>query len=160
MASDYLLKIDGIDGESKDKDFPGHIEVLGWSFNVQAPMDAISKQRTGKTQVSDLTIVKAIDKASVVLIDRCVLNNNQAKDKAVLICRKAGGQAQSGYFEIELKKVRVRSVSVKAPEVDGQVPVEVVVLTYQEIQWTYRAQDQKGGMGGKIIATHNVAANV
>ena len=113
MSSDYLIKIDGINGESKDKDFKDYIEVFGWSFSAQAPMDAISRQRTGKTVVSDLTLVKAIDKSSVTLIERCVRNNNQPKDKATLICRKAGGK-QYGFFQIDLKKVRVRSVNTIA----------------------------------------------
>ena len=159
MSSDYLIKIDGINGESKDKDFKDYIEVFGWSFSAQAPMDAISRQRTGKTVVSDLTLVKAIDKSSVTLIERCVRNNNQPKDKATLICRKAGGK-QYGFFQIDLKKVRVRSVNTKAPETPGLPPVEIVVLTYQEIEWTYREQMGDGQLKGEIVTSHDVAQNV
>ena len=37
MATDYYLKIDGIQGESTDKQHPGEIQLESWSFGATNP---------------------------------------------------------------------------------------------------------------------------
>ncbi|MDB5511003.1 MAG: hypothetical protein JWR08_1515, partial [Enterovirga sp.] len=32
MAVDYFLKIDGVNGESTDQEYPDHIELESWSW--------------------------------------------------------------------------------------------------------------------------------
>ncbi|MEM9158163.1 MAG: type VI secretion system tube protein Hcp [Verrucomicrobiota bacterium] len=59
------LKFDGVDGESKDKDHKGWIDIL--SVSGLSPRDAASGKATGKRQHKPVTIVKRIDKASPML---------------------------------------------------------------------------------------------
>ena len=37
MASDYLLEIDGIKGESKDSKHPGTLEITSFSWHASNP---------------------------------------------------------------------------------------------------------------------------
>ena len=155
-GSDYLLVIDKVRGESKDQDFPDSIEVKGWSYGAISPTDPVNKLATGQPQFSDLTIVKGVDKTSPHLLER--LGRNMVADTAALICRKSGGDAH-GYLRIEMKKVRVRSVSVKAAEAAGIMPVETLVLSYQKIKWIYKEQAAQGSMKGDVEYEHDAAAN-
>ena len=60
------LKFDGVDGESRDKDHKGWIDVLSVS-QAAAPRDAASGLPTGKRQHKPITFTKPIDKASPIL---------------------------------------------------------------------------------------------
>ncbi|BCW90478.1 Protein hcp1 [Alphaproteobacteria bacterium SO-S41] len=156
MASDFLLKIEGIRGESEDKDFPDHIEVKGWSYGMANPLDAATRQRVGQVQLTDLTIIKALDKASPVLLEKCA--RNFTFDSAKLTVRKAGGQ-QLGYFFVEMKKVRIRSLNTKANDTDSITPVETLVLTFQKIEWTYKEQSALGTLKGEVKYQHDISTN-
>lgn len=61
-----FIKFDGVDGESRDKDHKGWIEITSVSQGMAA-RDAASGMATGKRQHKPVTITKPIDKASPVL---------------------------------------------------------------------------------------------
>ena len=63
-----FIKFDGVDGESRDKDHKGWIDVLSVSHGA-APRDAASGLPTGKRQHRPVTITKPIDKASPELAE-------------------------------------------------------------------------------------------
>ena len=155
-GSDFLLTIDKVRGESKDQDFPDAIEVRGWSYGAVSPTDPVNRLATGQAQFSDLTIVKPIDKTSPLLLER--LGRNMVADTASLICRKAGGDPK-GYFRIDMKKVRIRSINMKVGEGTGVTPVETVVLSFQKITWTYKEQSAQGTLQGDVFYEHDIAAN-
>jgi type VI protein secretion system component Hcp len=61
-ASDYYLKIDGVEGESTTRSKPETIELQSWSFGasqsgVVAPRDAASGLATGKRQHNPVTVI-------------------------------------------------------------------------------------------------------
>jgi type VI protein secretion system component Hcp len=71
-ASDYYLKIGGVEGESESKDHKGTIEIQSWSFgagkasmqdlsvsSTKAPQDAASGQATGKRQHKPFTVASS-----------------------------------------------------------------------------------------------------
>jgi type VI protein secretion system component Hcp len=61
-ASDYYLKIDGVEGESTTRSKPETIELQSWSFGasqsgVTSPRDAASGLATGKRQHKPMTVI-------------------------------------------------------------------------------------------------------
>jgi type VI protein secretion system component Hcp len=65
-ASDYYIKFDGVDGESKSRAKAETIELQSWSFgtsqaSVVAPRDAASGLATGKRQHKPMTVTKPIE---------------------------------------------------------------------------------------------------
>jgi type VI secretion system secreted protein Hcp len=70
MAVDCFLKIDGVPGESADEKHKDWIEVLSFSHGVAATSSAASRLPTGKIRHQDFTVVKAVDKASPLLVHR------------------------------------------------------------------------------------------
>ena len=65
-AVDYFLKIDGIKGESQDKNHKDEIDVTSFSWGM-AQQGTASKgggMGAGKIAVTDMKIVKEVDAAS------------------------------------------------------------------------------------------------
>ncbi|MEX2148666.1 MAG: type VI secretion system tube protein Hcp [Steroidobacteraceae bacterium] len=61
-ASDYYIKFDGVDGESKSRARAETIELQSWSFGasqagVVAPRDSASGLATGKRQHKPMTVI-------------------------------------------------------------------------------------------------------
>jgi len=70
-ASDYYLKIEGVEGESASRS-PQTIELQSWSFGasnagVVAPRDAASGMPTGKRQHGTVTITKPLEPSTPLL---------------------------------------------------------------------------------------------
>ena len=103
--SDMFLKATGqrsgaVVGESNDKNFPGQIDVVDWSWGMSAP-STVGGQRSGRTSLDELKIVKRVDKASTALM--AVLNTNDVLSTVVLTVRKSGGtpETRNGMLEVE-----------------------------------------------------------
>ena len=63
MAVDMFLKINGVDGESKDKSHPMEIDVLAWSWGASNSGSAHvgGGAGAGKVNVQDISVTKWVD---------------------------------------------------------------------------------------------------
>jgi type VI secretion system secreted protein Hcp len=140
-----FLKVQGVTGEAGDADHKNEIEVVSWSWGMQAPVSAAAGEAYGKSTISELEVVKRVDQASPSLM--MYLRNNKLVGQAKLTVRKAG-QTPVEYFTIELKKVRVTSLKVES---QGTELVERLRLGFQAVTVTYTPQDSKGGPGAANV---------
>jgi type VI secretion system secreted protein Hcp len=141
--ADMFLKVAGVTGEAGDADHKGEIEVVSWSWGMQASQSTIAGDAgTGRSTMSELEIVKRADRASPTLM--LYLRNNKLIGQAKLTVRKAGTTPLE-YFTIELKKVRVTSLKLESQEHEV---VERLRLGFGVVTVTYTPQDDKGGGGG------------
>jgi len=141
-----FLKVGGVTGESGDADHKGEIEVVSWSWGMQASQSTIKGEAgTGRSTMTELEIVKRVDRASPALMQ--FLRNNKPIGQAKLTVRKAGTTPLE-YFAIELKKVRITSLKIES---SGTELVERVRLGFGVVTVTYTPQDEKGGGGGATI---------
>jgi len=115
VAIDYFLKIDGIEGESTDKDHKGWIDVL--SFSLEAKQGRVTSQ--------DFHFVKLIDKASPKLFAASC--GGVSPGPAVFATRKAG-EGQKDFFVVSLKEVLISSVSISGA--GGDPPSETLSLRF------------------------------
>jgi type VI secretion system secreted protein Hcp len=174
MSNDFFLKLDGIQGETKDEEHQGEIDVSGWSFGVNdddedqsrdaraisggrdnLPVFASASRRAeavggagfnGSVRVGDLHVTKYIDGASAPLLKASTTQQKIAK--AILTCRKASGAEALEYLQIQLQDVMVSSWNVATD--DGELlPVEHLVLSYSRIEFVYQPQGRKGTAEGK-----------
>src|SRR6202035_2380841 len=90
MAVDMFIKIDTVDGESKDSKHKKDIDLLAWSWGMSNSGSAhvSGGAGAGKVNVQDLSFTKWIDKSSPSLMLACC--NGKHFDKATLVVRKAG----------------------------------------------------------------------
>src|SRR5437763_14257572 len=106
MAVDMFLKIDGVDGESKDKQHAKEIDVLAWSWGLSNSGSAHvgGGAGAGKVNVQDLSFTKYIDKASPdLMLGAC---NGKHYDNALLTVRKAGEKPLE-YLKVTMTEVLV-----------------------------------------------------
>jgi type VI secretion system secreted protein Hcp len=140
--ADMFLKVQGVTGESGDAEHKGEIEVVSWSWGMQASTTSIAgEQGTGRSTLTQLEVVKKVDQASPALMS--YLFTNKVVGRAKLTVRKAG-QTPVEYFAIVLKNARVTSVKLDS---QGTDLVERVRLGFQQVTVTYTLQDPKGGPG-------------
>src|SRR5919108_1868184 len=108
MASDYLLEIDGIKGESKDSKHPGTIEVESFSWGATNPGSAAhgGGGGAGKVVFQDLHFTMQVNKSSPLLLLHCA--NGKHIKKAQLFVRKQG-EDQKDYYVVTLEDFIVSS---------------------------------------------------
>lgn len=139
----YYIKFDGVDGESKDTDHKGSIEIDSYSWGLSRPTTSRSSNggASGAIILEDLHVAGGVDAASPVLLQSLATGKHIAK--AVLHVRKSGGD-QSDYHKVELSDVLVSSVRVRS--VNGEEPVEEVTLNFASLTDSFTAPDGQGGL--------------
>ena len=137
-----------VTGEASDTDHKGEIEVVSWSWGIHGSYDVATGKAAAKPKLTELRIVKRIDRSSPVLMT--LAKNNKITDLATLTLRKAG-TTQLTFFKIELKKVRVTSVNLESanmPNSPSTDLVERVNLGFEQVTVTYTPQGTTGAKGG------------
>lgn len=146
MATDTHIKFDGVDGESTHADHKGEIEVLSWAWGVSnASSLSGGGSGKGKAQAGNLNMNKVYDKASPVLAKKCAQGVHFPK--VVLTARKSG-EGQKDFLKVTMKEVFITSVQ-NAGDGDGQI-MENVSMSYANIEFSYKAQDDKGTTTGEV----------
>jgi type VI secretion system secreted protein Hcp len=105
---DYFLKIDGIEGESFDSKHKNEIDLESWSWGeTQTGTHAGGGGGgAGKVSMQDFHFVMKYNKSSPKLFQACA--SGQHIPKAVLTCRKAGGE-QEEYLKVTMSDLLVSS---------------------------------------------------
>ena len=161
MAFDCFIKIDGIDGESKDKTHGKEIEVLSfhWGVSQSGTAGYGGGGGGGKCSVQDFSFVKRTDKASPVLFQKCCTGAHIAK--ALVTLRKAGG-TQLEYLKYKFTDLIVSGVRPGGSSQGGDdIPLEEISLNFAKCELDYQAQSEKGAAeGGPVHGGWDLEANV
>ncbi len=146
MTIDCHLKLDGVKGESTNTNHKDEIEVFSWSWNVaQASSGSGGGTGLGKAVPGSFTITHNYDKASPILAQKCAKGVHF--ENAVVTVRKAGGDQQD-FLKITMKTVFITSVAPGATS-GGEI-VETIHMDFDDIEFAYKPQDDKGGLGGEV----------
>ena len=143
---DIFLDIDGIAGESTKVLHKGSIEVLSWSWGLSQASTggagALGRERTGH-----VSVVKRIDKATPLLLTRCV--DGTVLPLVTVQLTRVDGQT---YLKYELKNVMVSSIS-HGGDLDGDgLPDETIALALTGAKLTYTQFDVAGKPIGQTSA--------
>lgn len=146
MAIDTHIKFDGVEGESTHADHKGEVEVLSWTWGVvNASLVSGSGSGKGKATPGDLHFVHRYDKASPVLAKKCAQG---VHFKEVLMTARKAGEGQKDFLKVTLKEVFITSVQPSGSS-GGDIS-ESVSMSYGSIDFAYKPQDAKGGLGGEV----------
>ena len=155
-TGDMFLLVKGakcglIKGEAQDDVHKGEIQVLRWSWGMQAKSSLGGGVATGKASVRELRVVKKVDSASTALMS--ALRTNEPIQKAVLTLRKAGAKPLE-YLKVTIEQGRVMSLDIDAGDPAGGADVtESVSFSFNKISVEYVPQGKDGqAMGGTIYA--------
>ena len=140
--ADMFLKVQGVRGEAADRDHKDEIDVVSWSWGLDAPTSFVSGEATGAVTVSELHVVKRVDLSSPTLMG--FLRSRKPIPSAQLVVRKAGSTPLE-YFKIEMENVRVNGLRAESQSLEL---MEQVRLGFQKVRVTYMPQGATGGSGG------------
>jgi type VI secretion system secreted protein Hcp len=149
MASDYILEIPGIKGESADKQFKGHIDIQSYSFGGSNSGSASigGGAGAGKVSYQDITFTKQWDLASPILMEH--MSTGKHLDKAILHVRKQsseGGGSQMEYLTVTMTDFIISHYSSSGHEGSGNGS-DSFSLNFAKVKIEYKAQTDKGGKG-------------
>jgi type VI secretion system secreted protein Hcp len=155
MAVDFFLKIDGIEGESKDSKHTNEIDVLSWSFGATqaGSMSFGGGGGSGKVSMQDFTFTMRMCKATPKLLQHCASGKHITS--ALLTARKAGEQQQE-YMKIKFTDLLVSSYQTGG---GGEEPLESISLNFAKIEFEYREQKKDGTLDGPIPAGWDLKKN-
>ena len=138
-AVDMFLKIEGVEGESKDKAHGKEIDILSlnWSTAMQSSR---AGGGTGKASVEELSVTKYIDKATPKLFESLVTGKHIAEAKIVV--RSAGGNPVE-YLKYTLKDIMVSSYSTGGSSEEDR-PTENVSFSYGKVEVEYTELNPDG----------------
>lgn len=133
-ANEAFLQINGIPGESADSLHNNWIDVISYNHGMLAglSMSYGGGGGSGKSSHSDFTVKKYIDQSSPVLaLD---LNNGMHISSATLELVRTVNDTTQVYMKYKLNDVHISSIQVND---SGDMPVEEVGFSYNNITWTY-----------------------
>lgn len=156
-AIDMFLHIEGIDGESQDRDHARWIDVLAFSEGMSSPATTHvgGGGGTARVNVSDLSVTKYLDSSSPFI--RQQLASGKHIPTATLVVRKAGPDPLI-FFKIELFDVILTSVSMGGSGGEDRM-TENITINFSKIKWTYTPQKADGSGGAAIPATWDIVTN-
>jgi type VI secretion system secreted protein Hcp len=159
MASDYLLVIEGIQGESQDAKFKESIEIDSFSWGASHPGSFAfgTGGATGKVNFQDMHFTVRANKASPNLMLAVALGKHIGK--ATLRVRKATGDGgQQEYYTVELTDVLISSYQSSGHAGDHSIPNEQFSLNFAKIEFQYKPQTEKGALGPAVTAKYDIPA--
>jgi len=146
MATDTHIKFDGVEGESTHRDHKGEVEILSWSWAVSnSSHGAGGGSGKGKANPGDFSFTHIYDKASPVLAKKCAQG---VHFKEVVVTARKSGEGQKDFLKVTMKEVFITSVQPSG-HTEGDI-MESVSMSYGNIDFAYKPQDEKGGLGGEV----------
>jgi len=155
-AGDLFFKVKGakhglIKGESLDDQHKDEIEVLSWSWGMQARPALGGGTPSGKATIHELKILKRVDIASTALMS--ALRTNELIQTATLTLRKAG-KGQLEYFKITIEQGRVTALNIEVdPASSNGELIENLSFSFNKIEVVYTPQGQDGQPKGSTMFT-------
>ncbi len=159
MASDYLLELDGIKGESQDSKHKGTIEIesFSWGLSQSGSASRGAGGGAGKAVFQDIHFSTRLRSASPQLFLSCA--TGQHIKKAVLFVRKAGGDQQE-YYKVTLEDILVSSYQQQGTSGgEDTAPTDAFSLNFAKIDLEYAPQRQDGALDAPVKAGYDLKAN-
>ncbi len=158
MASDYLLEIDGVKGESSDKALKETIEIdsFSWGCNNVGSFASGGGGGAGKVSFSDLSFTTTANKSSPTLMLFCA--NGKHIKKAVLHVRKSGEDPQE-YYTITMEDVLISSYQSSGSSGGDSRPMDSFSINFAKIKYELKPQKTDGGLDSPEIGSWNLKEN-
>lgn len=150
-ADDLFVLITNIEGESRDVNHPGWMDVTSIQWGAEGPPPDVK----ARPQLGPLVITKFSDSTSVGLALSAA--NGHIFPELKLEATKPFGDARKVTYRIRLTDVRV--VSYKRSEAANNIPTETVEFAYSTITWIAFKLSSTGQLLGNTSACWDVINN-
>jgi type VI secretion system secreted protein Hcp len=156
VADQIFMILDGITGESTDKQFPKSVEVLSLSYGAHLPAAVGGGGTVGTPTIDDIVVGKRVDTASLGLL-RALLEGIHISTGRIMLRRVVGSAAPVVFLEVDLTGVSVRAVTSQDASA-SEAPAEQVSLTFESVTWIYTPVGPTGLPGAKMSYTYKSAS--
>ncbi len=159
MAFDAFLKIGSVQGESKDADHAGEIELESFSWGENQPtLTGVGKGRSaGKVNIGDFHFTMKTNSASPALMMACAGGDHLGE--AVVTVRRAGaGGEHQEYLHWTFSDVMVSSYQMGGSN-GSDYPVDQISLNFSQIKVDYKPLQDDGSLGGSVLGGWNLETN-
>jgi type VI secretion system secreted protein Hcp len=160
MATDMFLRLGDIKGESRDQMHRDEIEITHWAWGLSqsGSMHSGTGGGSGKVNVANLNLKKALDRSTPNLMMACASGTHYPE--ARLVVRKAGGPNSLEYLVIVLKEVMVTSYDVRTDD-NSDILYESLALNFAKVEVSYQPQKAEGAKdGGPVKFGWNIRENI
>ena len=151
MALNAYLKLKGqktgeIKGSVTQKGRENKIMVIAVSHEIVSPRDAASGLPTGKRMHKPFVITKELDKATPILYNVLVTNENVSEWELQFWTPQLRATTGTGnevqHYTVKLTNANIASISFrmannKHPDLMKFAEYEEIAFTYQKIEWTW-----------------------
>jgi type VI secretion system secreted protein Hcp len=139
MAVNAYLIIDGRPGPSTSK--KDAIDILSFSFGasntaVIGSGSSGGESRSGRANLSDVTVMKVMDKTSPLLFDDCCTGNYLKK--VDVIYDKPMGDSQEDYFKIHMEDALITAIQFSGT---SENPVESISFAFSKVKVSYNPEE-------------------
>jgi type VI secretion system secreted protein Hcp len=147
MAYNAFARIDQIEGESRDKDYTGWIELIDFGLGVRQTISNTASSAGGasveRVYFSPFLFRKQVDTASPQLALACAAGTHM-DETVVALCR--AGSDKVKFMEYRLRNCIISKFRAYGGHECGYAfPTESVGIHYGQIQWRYIRQNRQGG---------------
>lgn len=155
MAVDFYLKLEGITGEATDSNHKDEIQLLSfsWGGSQVTSVAGTGGSGAGKVDLSDLSIMKHMDKASSGIF-KALVSGTHIKT-GILSAVKAGAGGKP-FLKLSLEELFVTSIQTSA---SSEVPTESVSFSYNKVKNEYWVQNDQGVLTATGAVTYNLKEN-
>src|SRR5581483_7582415 len=155
MATDYFLKLEGIQGESQDDKHKDEIQILSWSWGASnvSSVSGTGGSGAGKVNLSDLSVMVNFDKSTPKFFKTVCAGTHVPSGTLTAI--KAGADGKP-YLKVYFKELFVTSLQISA---SSEVPTVSVSFSYNEIKIDYSTQNEQGNVTSTGAVTYNTKGN-
>jgi type VI secretion system secreted protein Hcp len=159
MASNIILVLDKIEGETKDSDYASENGIDLGSFSWSGSRGATTGMGKGRSEgiarLSNISLSKSMDKSSVNLMKfMCEAGNLKG---TLYFLKSAGDDTKFAYFKIEMTDVMIADYSISA-SAEGGTPMESFSLAFEEFKEIYTQQNDDQTEGTAIEFAWNVGS--
>jgi type VI secretion system secreted protein Hcp len=157
MALDMFMRIEGVNGESKDANHKDWTDIKSFTWGAEQPgsMNTGGGGGAGKVNFDDLTVVAAIDKAAPTVLKNCAIGQHLGKVE-ISVCKAGGSQ-------IEYSRTTLEDVLVTSVKFVGAKENEALMMEYgfqaAKVKNQYWEQTDKGSKGAEVQMGFDIKQN-
>jgi type VI secretion system Hcp family effector len=142
-AGNIFIDFEGAKGESRQKGFPGQIEISSFTWDVTADSSWTKGggASVGKAIPNIATFKHYYDTSSPTLMAFCVKGKHFPKVK-VTVLKSTGGPIPTPYFIILMESAFITKATINVEDT-GAVSQDIEFV-FKKIEVKYHAQDDKG----------------
>jgi len=154
---DIYIKLDGIDGESKDSKHKDWIDVVSISLGASQSSSVFTGggAGVGKANFDYFSFTHLIDKSSPNLFMYCA--GGKHIKEVIASCCKVGDGSQE-YMRVTMNDVIITDLVITNENVEF-LPKETVSMTYSRIRTEVKEQKADGSMSATVTGAWDVKEN-